>query len=112
MERISTAAQILITILPIVAVVSVSVLLFFFLLWRHREVMCRIKANNYTHHIFNFKVFSLLCGILLAAVGAVLTAVFFVATKNVYALLGGLIPLALGIGLLIFYAVIKNNKDF
>lgn len=112
MNKITETAQILITVLPIVAVSTVSVLLFFYLLWRHREIMCRIHTNQYSAHIFNYKVFALLTGILLIAVGSVLTVVFIIASKNAYALLGGLIPLALGIGLLIFYRVIKNNKDF
>lgn len=112
MQRISTVAQILITVLPIVAVVTLGVLLFFFMLWRHREIMCLIKMNNYTPHIFNFKVFSLLAGIVLTAIGLVLSFVFFLAGRNVYSLLGGLIPLALGIGLLTFYVIIKKNKDF
>jgi len=112
MERMYPPAQVLIAILPIVAVVSVSVLLFFFLLWRHREIMCRIKANDSSLHVFNFKVFSLLCGILLTALGVVLTPIFLFSLKNVYSLLGGLIPLSLGIGLLLFYKAVKNNKDF
>lgn len=111
MQKVSTVAQILITILPIVAVVMISLLLFFFLLWRHREIMCMIKMNSYMHKVFNFKVFSLLAGILLTCVGSVLTIVFLFASKNPYSRLGGLIPLALGIGFLIFYIVIRNNKD-
>lgn len=73
--------------------------------------MCQIKTNTYSRYVFNLKVFSLFTGILLCAVGVVLTVVFIIATKNVYALLGGLIPLALGIGLLFFYHVTKKNKD-
>ncbi|MEL3908644.1 MAG: hypothetical protein P1P64_06490 [Treponemataceae bacterium] len=111
MEKVNSAAQILITVLPIVAVVSVSILVFFFLLWRHREIMCQIKTNTYNPSVLNLKVFSLFTGILLCAVGLVLTIIFIIATKNIYALLGGLIPLALGIGLLIFYNISKKNKD-
>lgn len=112
MQGINNTAQILITVLPIVAIVALTILLFFFLLWRHRETMCLIKMNNYKEHIFNYKVFSLLAGIILSAVGLVLTIVFLFASKNMYSLLGGLIPLVLGIGLLIFYTIIKNKKDF
>lgn len=110
MERVSKVAQILITILPIVAVVMVSILVFFFLLWRHREVMCLIKMDRYVKNVFNLKVFSLFTGILLTCIGCVLIVVFLVANINVYALLGGLIPLAIGIGLLIFYFVSKENE--
>ncbi|MBQ7613278.1 MAG: hypothetical protein IJU92_09495 [Spirochaetaceae bacterium] len=112
MGYISEAAQVLISILPIVAIIVISVLIFFFLLWRHREIMCQIKTNTYTKHIFNYKVFSLLTGILLTSVGAVLSIVFIIVGKNPYTVLGGLIPLALGIGLLIFYEVIKKNPKF
>jgi hypothetical protein len=49
--------------------------------------------------------FSLLAGLLLTCVGLVLTALFVAIEGLSYSLFGGVIPLALGIGLLVFYGV-------
>ncbi|PIE97411.1 MAG: hypothetical protein CR988_08015 [Treponema sp.] len=104
------AAQILIAILPIVAVVLGTVLVFFVFLWKHNEIMCQIKTGIYRPVHFNIKAFSLLVGILLTSVGLVLSIVFLTIEGTGYVLLGGFIPLSLGIGMLIFFAIINRNE--
>ena len=75
------AAQIIITVIPIVGIVMVSVLIFFYLLWRNKQIILQIQTNTYIPSKFNLGMFCLISGILL------------------------LMPLSCGIGLLVFYAV-------
>ena len=62
-----------------------------------------IEKGSYAPRPIDLDVFSLLAGILLVAVGLTLTIVFVVLSSTGYALLGGLIPLSIGIGFLAFY---------
>jgi hypothetical protein len=115
MEQLtSAAAQVIITVIPIVGIVMGAVVVFFFLLWNYRRQILLIKAGNYNRPAFDLLSFSLLAGILLLGVGAMLTVflsmVTFtyglsgaVETGRIYGLLGGIIPLAMGIGLLVFF---------
>lgn len=108
-QNISTAAQILVSLIPIVGIVCGATVIFFALLWRHRETKQRILNNTYKPVTFNFRVFSLLTGLFLTSIGAVLSVMFILIHGLSWAALGGLIPLASGIALLVFY---KMNPDF
>ena len=58
---VSPAAQLIIAaIIPIVGIVIGGVLIFFYLLWRHREISLQIKLGSYRPTKFNLKLFSLL----------------------------------------------------
>jgi hypothetical protein len=116
MEQLtSAAAQVIIAVIPIVGIVMGAVVVFFYLLWNHRRQTLLIKAGNYNRPVFDLLSFSLLAGILLLSVGVTLTVflsvvTFFtygllgaVETGRIYGLLGGIIPLAMGIGLLVFF---------
>ena len=103
METAPVAAQVILAIVPIVGIVIGGILVFFYLLWRHRQISLQLKTGNYKPSKFNLKIFSLLLGILLTGVGLVLTLFFALMNGLSYQVLGGLIPLALGICLLIFY---------
>ena len=106
----SKAAQILVALIPIVAIVMAAVLVFFAFLWKHRENKTRIIKGSYNPpQKRNYQAFSLLLGLCLVGVGLVLTALFAIMDKISWSILGGLIPLVLGIALLIFY---KINPDF
>jgi hypothetical protein len=98
----SPAAQVIISIIPIAGIVIGGIVVFFYLLWRHREISLQIKTGVAPKRL-NLKLFALLIGILLVCVGAVLTVLFFLLAGISYTVLGGLIPLALGIGFLVFY---------
>ncbi|MCI5473285.1 MAG: hypothetical protein MR456_02300, partial [Spirochaetia bacterium] len=54
---------------------------------------------------FNLKIFSLLAGLLLTAIGIMLTVVFAIADGFKYSILAGLLPLAMGLSLLLFYKI-------
>jgi hypothetical protein len=82
-----------------------SVVIFFYALWSHREKVMMIERGVYQPVPFDVDAFSLLAGVLLTAVGLVLSVVFLAVAKPGLVLLGGLIPLSMGIGFLAFYTV-------
>lgn len=102
----SQSAQIIISIIPIVGIAIGGIVVFFYLLWHHHEVKQRINKGIYKTTPFDLRTFSLLTGLLLTSIGFILTLLFALIEKGMsYVLLGGLIPLAIGISLLIFYKV-------
>jgi len=106
MNGTSTAAQVIISIIPIVGIFMGSIVIFFYLLWNYRRRALLIKAGHYNKPDFNLLTFSLLSGLLLSSVGVALTVFLSVAVEGVsYGLLGGIIPLAVGVGLLTFYVI-------
>jgi len=87
-----------------------SIVVFFYLLWYHRRRVLLIKAGQYQKPNFDILSFSLLTGLLLLSVGISLT-VFLLVTKNTgYGLLGGIIPLATGVGLLSYYLIKRGER--
>jgi hypothetical protein len=106
----SPAAQVIISIIPVVGIVSGGTVVFFYLLWRHREISLQIKLGQMPKKL-NLRLFALLSGILLLCVGVVLTAIFVFLAGLSYMLLGGLIPLALGIGFIVFYKIYPRDAQ-
>lgn len=106
------AAQVLISVIPIVGIVMGAVVVFFYLLWRHRQVIRQIQAGVYKKPVFDLLLFCLLAGFLLAGTGLMLSVLFVFLEGLSYALLGGLIPLACGGSLIAFYFIARlYNKD-
>ena len=111
MEQItSAAAQVLIAVIPIVGIVMGAVVVFFYLLWRYRQRTLLIKAGHYSRPDFDLLSFSLLTGLLLGSVGLTLTIFLAVVTGPTYGLLGGIIPLSMGIGLLAYYVIKRRER--
>jgi hypothetical protein len=111
MEQISsTAAQVIIAVIPIVGIVMGSIVVFFYLLWYHRRRTLLIKSGHYSRPDFDLLSFSLLTGLLLGSVGVMLTVFLAIVGGATYGLLGGIIPLAIGIGLLVFYGIKRGDK--
>jgi hypothetical protein len=80
-------------------------------LWNNRRRALLIKAGQYSRPDFNLLKFSLLSGLHLSSVGIALTVFLSIAVdKASYGLLGGIIPLSMGIGLLLFYVIKRNEK--
>jgi hypothetical protein len=102
---LSNAARVLLAVVPIVGIVMSAVVVFFWMLWTHRQKMLLIKNNLYEKPRFDFRGFSLLAGLLLAIVGVTLTGFLIFTLGKSYGLLGGLIPLAVGTALLVYYAI-------
>ena len=110
MEQItSLAAQVIIAVIPIVGIVMGAVVVFFYLLWNHRRRILLIKAGQYNRPSFDLFSFSLLAGLLLSSVGLTLTVFLAVVTGPTYGLLGGIIPLAIGGGLLAYYGIKRGD---
>jgi len=111
MEQItSNAAQVIIAIIPLVGVVMGSLVIFFYLLWNHRRRTIMIKAGHYARPDFDILSFSLLAGLLLSVVGIALTVFLAIIEGMNYGLLGGIIPLSIGIGLLTYYGIKRGDK--
>ena len=111
MEMISSsAAQVIIAIIPIVGIVMGSVVIFFYLLWNHRRRTLLIKAGQYNRPDFDLLSFSLLTGLLLGSVGIALTILLVIVEGAGYGLLGGIIPLSMGIGLLAYYGIKRGDR--
>ncbi|MCR5724838.1 MAG: hypothetical protein K6G80_07130 [Treponema sp.] len=106
---VSPAAQVIVALIPIVGIFIGGVIVFFSLLWHHHEIKQQVKMGTYRREAFNLKAFSLLFGVLLSVLGVILTLFFALMKGCSPALLGGLVPLAIGISLVIFYAI---NPDF
>jgi hypothetical protein len=103
------AAQILITIIPIVGLVMGTVIAFFYLLWSHREKVRLIERGLFSPKKMDLEAFCLLSGLLLSSIGLVLSVLFVVLEGASYSLLGGLIPLASGVSFLAFYLLRRNR---
>lgn len=111
MEQLtSAAAQVIIAIIPIVGIVMGSIVIFFYLLWNHRRRTLLIKAGHYNRPEFNLLSFSLLSGLLLGSVGVALTVLLSIIEGASYGLLGGIIPLSMGVGLLSNYVIRRGDK--
>lgn len=108
-NALNPAAQVVVSIIPIVGIVIGGVVIFFYLLWRHKHITLQIKTGTFRQINFNVEMFSLLTGLLLTAVGVVLTLLFFLLEGISYTLLGGVIPLAIGISLIVFYKLYKSE---
>jgi len=107
----SSAAQVIISIIPIVGIVMGSVVIFFYLLWNHKRRTLLIKAGQFQRPDFDLLTFSLLAGLLLSTVGLALTIFLAIALRINFGLLGGIIPLAIGIGLLAYYGIKRGDKS-
>ncbi|MDR1288012.1 MAG: hypothetical protein LBK08_10420 [Treponema sp.] len=109
MDQLSYPAQVIISLIPIVGIVMGATVIFFYLLWNHRRRVLLIKAGHYTRPDFDLLSFSLLAGLLLLGVGLALTIFLSLAQGLNYGLLGGIIPLAVGIGFVAYYLIKRNN---
>ena len=106
MESIpSTAAQVIVSIIPIVGIVMGSIVIFFYILWNHKQKIRIIEKGIYKKTEFDLDGFSILAGLILFSVGACLVAFFLVREGFSYGVLSGLIPLSIGISFLIFFVI-------
>lgn len=99
----SAAAQVLLSVIPIVGIVMGSVVVFFYFLWRHKQNIKMIEKGMEPSRSFDLLSFSLVAGLVSTGIGFVLSVFFFLTDGASYSLLGGLIPFAVGLSLLAFY---------
>jgi uncharacterized membrane protein len=90
-----------------------STVIFFYLLWNHKQRMLMIQKDLVQKRSFDLESFSLLSGLLLIGIGACLT-VFFVLKEGLnYSVLSGIIPFSIGVSLIIFFImkrILRGNK--
>lgn len=99
--------KIVLFLVPITGIVFGSVLLgFIFWIW-HKQRMEIIKSGLYKPLNFDFKAYSFFLGLLLTFTGLTLSIVFIMVLGQSLAMLGGLIPFAIGLSLLIYYRLGK-----
>ena len=106
----SAAAQVIISVIPIVGIVTGGVVIFFYLLWRHKQSIKMIESGMRPASSMDLKLFSLVAGLLTAGVGFVLSVFFVLTGGATLSLLGGLIPLAVGLSLLAYYLLRQNES--
>lgn len=95
--------QVVLFLVPIFGIVFGSTLLcFIFWMW-HKQRMELIKTGQYKPLHFDFRAYSFFLGLLLTFTGLTLAIVFIMVLGNSLAMLGGLIPLAIGLSLLTYY---------
>ncbi len=110
----STAAQIIISIIPLAGIAIGGTVVLLSVLWRHTERKMQIKSGSLKPSNFNYKAYVLLIGLLLTGIGLMLS-LFFLATNGFSSsMLGGLMPFTIGVCLLIFYGINdwhQNSND-
>lgn len=107
------AAQVLLSLIPMIGIILAAVLIFFYLLWRHKQIVRQIDRGCYVRRPFDTYAFALFTGILLTLTGLVLSALLLYLNGVTYVLLAGLIPLTIGISLLVFiYVFTKYDSRF
>ncbi len=104
-NALNSTAQIVMAVVPIVGIAIGGITIFFYLLWRHHEIKLQIQTGTFVPTKFNLRIFSLLSGLLLTAIGFMLTIVFAIIDGFQYSILAGLLPLAVGLSLLLFYKI-------
>lgn len=106
----SAAAQVIVTIIPIVGIVMGALVLFFYILLGFRTKRAMIEKGIYKRPEIDLDTFSLFLGLLLSGVGAALLVFFIIKSGLTYGLLSGLIPFSIGLSLVTFY-VLRNGAD-
>lgn len=107
----SHTADIILSIVPMVAVVFGSVLVFFLMLYNYRlrkeKIRQQIPTEGWVEHL---RFISLLAGCLSFSAGIPLTLFFVFTNPANPGILGGLIPLFAGIGLIAFYYLSERKN--
>jgi len=103
------SAQVLIASLPLVAVVLLAILSFFFILWEYKRKRLVIERGG-TPVPRNIDEKLLLIGIVALFVGVGLLIFFALKTGLSDALLGGIIPTTAGMGIITYYVLVQRRK--
>ncbi len=103
------SAQVLIASIPLVALVLLSVLTFFFILWDYRRARLIIERGG-TPVPRRIDEKLLLIGIVALFVGVGLLVFFALKTGLSNSLLGGIIPTMTGVGIITYYALIHRSS--
>ncbi len=106
----SAAAQIIVSIIPIVGIVTGGVVLFFYLLWNHKQRILMIDRGIAQQTPFDLMTFSLFSGLILFSIGVSLMVFFIMKEGLSYGVLSGIIPFSIGTSMVVFFAVRMRLK--
>jgi hypothetical protein len=106
---LNDAAQVIIAIVPLVSVIVLGILSFFFILWdqKNRSLIIQ-KGGTPPSHKLDEKI--LLLGIVSFVIGIGLLIFFIIFNGLSPSLLGGIIPTSAGLGIIIGYAIIYRKR--
>ncbi|MGV3666708.1 MAG: hypothetical protein ACO1NV_11285 [Leptospira bouyouniensis] len=90
-------------LVPHIGIIFGTTFLFFLFQWWHKQKMALIQSGQYKPWSFDIRLYSFFVGLLLTFTGFALSFVFILVLGRSMAMLGGLIPFAIGLGLLTFY---------
>jgi len=104
------SAQVLIASIPLVALVLLSILTFFFILWDYKRAKLIIdRGGTPVPRRMDEKL--LLVGIVALFVGVGLLVFFAVKTGLSNSLLGGIIPTMTGLGIITYYVLVHRGSS-
>ena len=103
------SAQVIIAILPLVSVVILGTLTYFFLLWDHKNRILIIQKGG-TPPSRKIEEKLLLLGIVALFIGIGLTVFFIIYNGLSPSLLGGIIPTTAGMGIITAYTIIYRKR--
>jgi len=107
-----TAAEVILAIVPMVAIIFGTALLFFFILYNYKLRKERIRLQMPTASTMaHLRFISLLAGCVAFTAGIPLTLYFVFTDPRHPGILGGLIPLTAGLGLVAFFYLSKNATE-
>lgn len=95
--------KIILYLVPNIGIIFGTGLLFFLFQWWHKQKMALIQSGQYKTWTFDLRAYSFFLGLLLTFTGFALSFVFILVMGRSMAILGGLLPFAIGLGLLTYY---------
>jgi hypothetical protein len=105
METPSAAAQIIVTIIPIVGIIMGSMVIYFYIYYNHKQKLLMIEKGIIKKKNFDLDIFSIFTGLLLFCIGLCLS-IFFIVNEGIsYGLLSGIIPFSCGVSLIVYYII-------
>lgn len=110
MNTPSAAAQIIISVIPIVGIIMGSVVIFLYMIFTHKQKMLMIEKGISRRIQMDIPAISLFAGCSMTGVGLGLTILFVLKEGISYGSLAGIIPLFLGLSIIVFYAVWKRSN--
>jgi hypothetical protein len=100
---------VIIAIVPLVSVIVLGILTFFFMMWDHQKRLLIIqKGGTPPSRKIEEKLF--LLGIVSLFIGIGLTIFFIIYNGISPSLLGGIIPTTAGLGIITAYVIIYRNR--
>jgi hypothetical protein len=103
----SNGYKIVLFLVPIFGIVFGSILLSVISYFWYKQRLELIKSGLYKPSGFDFRIYSFFVGLVLSFTGIALSVVFIIVLGNSLAMLGGVIPLAIGLSLLTYYKLQK-----